>query len=327
VLFFFILTLLTFPLDYYSQFYREHLYDFSQQSLSSWFGDYMKGFLIGLLFGGLLIVVLYSVFRKSPNRWWVWGTVVAIVFVILSTAVVPEFIAPLFNKYEPIKNQQLRSQVLALAEAHGIHPKDVYEVDASKQSNKIGAFVFGLLGTQRIVLTDTLIQRCSPREILVVVGHEMGHYILNHIWKGIAVFAVLLFFFGYLLQWILTRVIRKHQSRLGFREISDIASLPLLLFILSLLFFVFTPFFNTFSRHLEAEADWYGLASTGYWLAEISVDKKLGEYREMDPHPLIEFLFFDHPSGKDRIKMGLEYRDKYGNKPILPGSTEVKPEN
>jgi STE24 endopeptidase len=188
MVFLILLTLLTFPLDYYKQFYREHLYGFSQQSFSSWFGDYIKGFLIVLIFGGLFFLLLYWVFRKSPKRWWIWGGVVSIVFVILSTAVAPEFIAPLFNKYEPVKDAKLREQILSLAQSHGIHPEDVYQADTSRQSNKISAFVFGLLGTQRIVLTDTLIQRCSVPEILVVVGHEMGHYVFNKIWKCIFLF-------------------------------------------------------------------------------------------------------------------------------------------
>jgi STE24 endopeptidase len=236
---------------------------------------------------------------------------VCVVFVILGTAIAPELIAPLFNKYEPVKDPQLRSRVLSLAQSHGIHPQDVYQVDFSRQSKKIGAFVFGLLGTERIVLTDTLIQRCSPEEILVVVGHEMGHYLLKHIWKGVLFFAVAIFLFAYFFQLAFRRIVQKYESRLGFREISDVASLPLLLLIFAILFFLFGPIFNLYSRHQEAEADWYGLVSTGYWQAEIEVDKKLGEYREMDPNPVIEFLFFDHPSGKNRIRMALDYRDRF----------------
>lgn len=310
-LFFSLITILSFPLDYYKEFYREHLYGFSQQSFPDWLGDYLKGFAIGIILGGLFFTILYWVFKKSPSRWWVWGGVVSIIFVILSTAIVPEFIAPLFNKYEPIKDAKLRGEILSLAQSHGIHSKDVYEVDASRQSNKIGAFVFGLLGTQRIVLTDTLIQRCTSPEILVVVGHEMGHYILNHIWKGIAVFSAVIFLFGYLLQLLLRKIMTRYEQKLGFREVNDVASLPLILLIFTVLFFLFTPLFNWYSRHQEAQADWYGLESTGYWRAEIEVDKKLGEYREMDPHPINEILFFDHPSGKNRIKMALKYRDEH----------------
>jgi STE24 endopeptidase len=309
--FFSIVSLFTFPVDLYKQFLREHAYGFSNQSFSSWFGDYGKELLISLIVGGLFFELIYWVITKSPKNWWIWGCTVCILFVILGTAITPELIAPLFNKYEPVKDAQLRSRVLALARSHGINPKDVYQVDFSRQSNKIGAFVFGLLGTERIVLTDTLIQRCSPEEILVVVGHEMGHYVLKHIWKGVLFFAVTIFLFGYLFQLAFRRIVQKNESRLGFREISDVASLPLLLLVFAILFFLFSPILNLYSRHQEAEADWYGLVSTGYWQAEIDVDKKLGEYREMDPNPIIEFLFFDHPSGKNRIRMALDYRDRF----------------
>lgn len=313
-LFFSLITILTFPLDYYKEFYREHLYGFSQQSFPDWLGDYLKGFAIGIILGGLFFMILYWVFKKSPSRWWVWGCLVSIVFAILSIAIAPELIAPLFNKYEPIKDAKLRGEILSLVQSHGIHPQDVYEVDASRQSNKIGAFVFGLLGTQRIVLTDTLIQRCTPPEVLVVVGHEIGHYILNHIWKGIAFFSIVIFLFGYLLQLILRKILTRYENKLGFREVSDVASLPLILLIFTLLFFLVTPLFNWYSRYQEAQADWYGLESTGYWRANIEVDKKLGEYREMDPHPINEILFFDHPSGKNRIKMALKYRDQHARR-------------
>jgi STE24 endopeptidase len=176
--------------------------------------------------------------------------------------------------------------------------------------------VFGLLGTQRIVLTDTLIQRCTPPEILVVVGHEMGHYILNHIWKGIAFLSIMIFLFSYVLQLILRKITAIYKNKLGFREVSDVASLPLVLMIFAVLFFLFSPLLNWFSRYQEAQADWYGLESTGYWRAEIEVDRKLGEYREMDPHPINEILFFDHPSGKNRIKMALKYRDQLARRTL-----------
>ena len=225
--------------------------------------------------------------------------------VIGSILCAPVYVAPLFNTYTPLEDARIRDPILSLARANGIGVNKVYVVDASRQTTRISANVSGLFGTQRISLNDNLLKRCSLEEIEAVMGHEMGHYVLHHNYKGV-VFLGLVICLGFVfLHLSFGGAVRRFGSRWRISGIGDLAGLPLLMLLFSVYFFVLTPITNSYTRIEEAEADLFGLNSSQQPDGAAEVALKLGDYRKMDPGFLEEVVFFDHPSGRNRIEMAL----------------------
>lgn len=300
--------LLSFPLTYYQFFVREHAYGMATQNFAQWLGEQIKGLVLSAIAGCLFLAVLYGVFRRAPRTWWLWGTGVAFVFVIIGFIIGPVYIEPMFNSYKPIEDRAISEPILQLARANNIPVTQVFEVDASRQTKRISANVAGFLGSTRIALNDNLLRECTLPEIRHVMGHEIGHYVLNHVAKLIAWFALFIFIgfaaaraaFGY--------AVRKRGQRWGVRGISDIAGLPLLGLILSVVIFLLTPVINTVVRMSEIQADAFGLKTAQEPDGMAAVSLKLGAYRKLDPGPLEEFVFFDHPSGRARIRMAMDWK-------------------
>ena len=190
ILYFLIVAALSFPLNVYEHFFREHAYGLATQNFGQWFREQLIGLVVSLIVTSLLLVGLYAVFRRAPRTWWVWGTIVAIVFTILGIMLSPVYIEPLFNTYKPLKDPAISEPILAMARANEIPVTQVFEVDASRQSNRVSANVAGFLGTTRIALNDNLLKQCTLPEIRMVMAHEMGHYILNHSFKLVIYFGV-----------------------------------------------------------------------------------------------------------------------------------------
>ncbi|MCI0659082.1 MAG: M48 family metallopeptidase [Acidobacteria bacterium] len=303
--------LLTFPMTVYQGFFREHQYQLSNQTFGAWLEDALMGLTVGVILGGLGLVVLYEVLRRAPRTWWIWGTVVSIIFLLFLTLIFPVFIAPLFNSYTPLKDSALRDKILSLARANGIPAQDVYQVDASRQSKRVSANVSGLAGTLRISLNDNLLNRCSTEEIQEVMGHEMGHYALNHVYEGLLLGGVATLLGFAFVRWAFQRVVTGFGSGWGIRGVADIAGLPLLSALLSIFFFVLTPLDNTFTRANEAEADLFALNASRQPDGAAEVALKLGEYRKLSPSPLEEWIFFDHPSGRNRILMAMRWKAEH----------------
>jgi STE24 endopeptidase len=303
---------LTYPLSLYDGFFREHQYGLSSQSFDGWMGDQLKGIGLALVLGGLALTLLYWVLRRAPRTWWLWGAVVALLLLVLGIAVGPVFIEPIFNKYTELQDPALRGPILSLARANGIPTDHVYTFDASKQTNRMSANVAGLFGTTRIALNDNLLRRASsPAEIEAVMGHEMGHYVLHHVSKSVLFFGVVLVVgFGFL-RWGFERARARWGERWGIRGVADPAGLPLFAMLLSVYFFVLTPVINTHIRTGEAEADIFGLnaARQPDGMAEAALH--LGEYRKMSPGPVEEWMFFDHPSGRNRILMSMRWKAEH----------------
>jgi len=195
-----------------------------------------------------------------------------------------------------------------MARANGISVDRVYVVDASRQSTRVSANVSGLLGTERITLNDNLLRRASLPEIEAVMGHEMGHYVQHHAYQGIVFFGVLILGGFALLQYGFARAIERRGARWGVRGIGDPAGLPLIMLILATYFFVLTPVTNTYTRANESAADIFGLNAARQPDGFALIALKLAEYRKLAPAPLEEFLFFDHPSGRTRIRMAMEWK-------------------
>jgi STE24 endopeptidase len=301
-------SILTFPLALYEGYIREHQYGLATQTFGPWLGDQLKGLLIGLVLGGIVVTALFAIVRRLRRTWWIWGSVVTMVFQIIIVLIGPVYLQPIFNKVTRLNDPKITEPILRMARANGIPARDVYQIDASRQSNRMSANVSGFGNTMRITLNDNLLRRGSPEEIQAVMGHEMGHYVMNHIYKFlIFLFIVVVCGFAYL-RWALNWALARWGERWRIRDIGDPAILPLVVLLASIFFFVLTPINNTEIRTQEQEADMYGLNASrqpdGFAQAAIH----LGEYRKMHPGPIEEWIFFDHPSGYRRIYSAMRWK-------------------
>jgi STE24 endopeptidase len=306
-------TLVVLPWSAYEGYFREHQYGMSNQDIGAWFGDEMKGLAIALVFGTLALTVLYAVLRKAPRTWWLWGALVAIAFAIVAVAVAPVYLEPVFNKFQPLAESPLKQQILSMARANGIPATDVYEFDASKQTKRMSAHVSGLFGTTQISMNDNLMHRGSPEEIKAVLGHEMGHYVLNHVYKGMVFIGIMIVCGFAFLRWAFDRLQATHGVRWGIRGIGDVAGLPLLAVLLAVYGFVLTPVNNTITRTMEAEADAFGINASRQPDGFAQAAMHLSEYRKMKPGPIEEYVFFDHPSGWNRIHRVMVWKGEHVN--------------
>lgn len=309
-------SVLSFPLYVYERFFREHQYEMATQTFGAWFGEQLIALLVNLIGVSLLLVVLYAVFRRAPNSWWLWGTAVAVAFSMLGAFIFPVYIAPLFNTYKPLGDPSIRDPILAMARANQIPVDQVYEFDASRQTKRISANVAGFMGTTRIALNDNLLKRCTLPEVRYVMAHEMGHYVLNHSMKLVTFFGIFIFFGLLLTRASFDKAVQRWGSRWGVRGIADPAGLPLLMLILGTYFFLLTPVQNSNIRILEREADAFGINTSREPDGMASVALKLGEYRKLNPGKWEEIIFFDHPSGRARIRMAMDW--KAANLPCGP---------
>lgn len=303
-----IASLLTFPLLVYSDFFREHAFGLANQSFGPWFGEQLIELALDVVVSGLLMMALYAVFRRAPRTWWLWGSALGFLFLALQMLIAPVFIAPLFNTYKPLADPKISQPILAMASANQIPVHQVFEVDASRQSTRVSANVSGLFGTTRISLNDNLLKQCTLAEVRAVMAHEMGHYVLNHAFKLILYFSLFVagaFAFSYL---FFERAIRRWGPRWRVSGIADPAGLPLLVLLFTVYFFLLTPLANTAIRVTEREADAFGLNTAREADGFAKVALKLGTYRKLDPGSLEEMFFFDHPSGRARIRMAMDWK-------------------
>jgi Zn-dependent protease with chaperone function len=302
---------LTLPMTIYEGYLREHKYALLNQSFGPWFHEQLIGLAIALIGTPLFVCLLMGIVRKLGRNWWVWAAGGSVIVILVIQLIAPVFILPLFNTYKKLDVAAVRDPILGMARANGIPATDVYEVDASRQSNRVSANVSGFLGTQRITLNDNLLQRCSLAEIEAVMGHEMGHYVLNHSYK-FAMFLILVTLLSFaFLNWSLTKCLARWGDGWKVHEIADVAVLPLAALLLSVVGLVLTPVINTMVRTQEFEADVFGLNASQQPDGEAEVDLKLGEYRKMSPGKWEEIIFFDHPSGRTRIFTAMHWKKEH----------------
>jgi STE24 endopeptidase len=321
-IYFAIFSVVTFLIDlpraYYEEFAREHAYGLSNQTLSKWFGDSLKSLAVGTVMGALFLWVPYLLLRKSPRRWWLYTAMAAVPFLCLTLLIAPVWIDPLFNTFGPMKNKALEAKILQLADRAGIEGGRVYEVDKSADTNTLNAYVAGVGGTKRIVLWDTIIARLDEPQLLFVMGHEMGHYVLNHIWKELAIFSVLIAVLLYAVHRVAGVVIARQHPRFGFTELSDVASLPLILLLFSLASFVVSPLALGITRHFEHEADRFGLEITRTNRAAAQSFVRLQEDNLANPRPhwIVRLLRASHPTLAERIEFANSYRPWETGQPL-----------
>jgi STE24 endopeptidase len=301
-------TILFFPLSVYEDYFREHKYGLATQTFGPWLGDQTKGLAVNLVLGGVLAILLFGVVRRLPRTWWIWGSIVTTGFLVIVILITPVYIIPIFNTPKILNDPKIVDPILSMARANGIPAKDVYEIDASKQTTRMSANVSGFANTMRITLNDNLLHRGSPEEIQAVMGHEMGHYVLHHIYKDIMFFAIVITLGFVYLYWGLAWALKRWGDKWQIRDVGDTAVLPLVVLLISIAGFVATPILNTWTRSQEYEADMYGLNTSrqpdGFAQAAIH----LGEYRKMNPGLIEEWVFFDHPSGRNRIYAAMRWK-------------------
>jgi len=295
------------PFSIYADFVREHQYGLSAQPFGSWLGDQLKGLGVQLVLTPIVVVAIYAALRRAGARWWTWATAIFFAFNVLTSMIAPVFIAPLFNHYQPLPPGPVREAVLSLARANEIPTEHVEWFDASKQTTRISANVSGLWGTTRLALNDNLLKGTSLPEIKAVLGHEMGHYVMHHELR-FTVYLTLVFGIAFaLLHVAFDRALARWGPRWRLRDRADPAALPLAVAILSLILYFAGPLVNGIVREAENEADAYGLnaAREPYGFAMVSM--RLSTYRKIAPGPIEEILFFDHPSGYERVRRAMTW--------------------
>jgi STE24 endopeptidase len=299
-----------FPLSYFGGFARPHAYGLSNQTINKWLGDELKGLMVGIVMGGLLLWIPYGLVKKSPRRWWLWTSVLAIPIAAFFLLIAPVVIDPLFNTFGPMKDKALERKILDLAGRAGIEGARVFEVDKSTDTNTVNAYVTGFGGSKRIVLWDTTIAKLAPDELLFVMGHEMGHYVLGHVWRSIFFFAGLILVTLYAAYRLQGGLIARFSARFGFTELADIASLPLVMLLVAVLSFVVTPVAAGYSRWQEHEADRFGLEITRNNHAAATAFVKLQQENLSVPRRGLLYKLWraDHPLLGERIDFCNAYR-------------------
>jgi STE24 endopeptidase len=303
--------LLTLPWTIYASFLRERQYGLMNQDFPAWAAEQGIALLVGLVTTAIFFSVIFALIRRAPRSWWAWASGASALMMALMVMVAPVFITPLFNKYTPMAAGPMRDNILAMANREGIPADDIYVFDASKQTKRISANVSGLGPTIRISLNDNLLKRSSPEGVMAVMGHEMGHYKLGHIASFLLFFTSMIFGLMFLSWWATPRLLARYGERWGVRDASDPAVAPLFSIIISLVLLLLTPLLNTVVRINESKADAFGLEAARQPDGFAMTAMQLGEYRKLEPSALEEALFFDHPSGRTRVRMAMEWKAKH----------------
>jgi Zn-dependent protease with chaperone function len=298
------------PLAYYAGYVRQHAYGLSRQTFAKWFGDSLKALGVEAVGGACFGWVPFLLIRRWPRSWWLVTAALSVPFTAFVVLIAPVWIDPLFNNFGPMTDRSLESKILALAERAGVSGGRVFQVDKSVDTVAANAYVKGLFGTKRIVLWDTLLENFDDREVLAVMGHEMGHYTLNHIPRAIAlsslILAVSLFWTDRAGRWLIAR----YQRRFGFDSLADVAATPLLLILMAVSSTVLGPVALAYSRHCEREADRFSLDLTHMNRSSARAFAGLLRQNLSVPyhHPIETLWRSTHPSIAERIEFSNTYR-------------------
>lgn len=317
-----LMTVASLPLVFYEGYLREHAYGLSNQSLTAWLGDFSTQFLLTLAASLILLPLLYAIIRRARETWWLWGAGLAVLFQIMVVVIYPIFIAPLFNQYSPLPDGPLKAQILSLARANHVPTDNVWLMDASRQSGRISANVPGVMGTARIALTDNLLKQ-KPDEVLAVMGHEMGHYVMGHTIRQLLLTGLVTLAGFAFVHWAFQIACDIFGGQWQVRKASDVAGLPLLAALSAIYFFLATPVTNSIARTAEAQADIFGLNAVRKPDAFANVILKLSATRKLEAGALEETVFFDHPSGRTRIERALRWKKEHIADSDIRGSAKL----
>jgi len=302
---------LTFPLNF-AAYQLSKTYGISTQTFSHWMKDELIDFWVNYILMLAIVIVLYWLIRKYEKRWWFYAWLLSVPFTVFLTFIQPVVIDPLYNDFYPLTNKELENKILALAEEANIPAEHVFEVNMSEKTNALNAYVTGVGGNSRIVLWDTTLQKLKEEEILFIMAHEMGHYVMKHIYWGVAGYILLTFIGLYITSRLMKWFIRRWHPHLKVKKQGEIASLPLFLLIISLLNFIATPVVNTVSRYEEHAADRYAIELTNDAEAAISSFQELTRagLSEVNPPYLVKLFRYTHPTILERITFLSTYEEE-----------------
>ena len=294
------------PLDWFGDFYLEHRFQLSNETVTAWVMDELKSFGLNLVFGVAVLDVIYFLLRRAGHAWWIWAGLFLLVFGVVLSALFPVVILPLFYKLQPLENEPLRQRLVTLAERVGARVLGVYRMTMSAKTKKANAAFAGLGATKRIILGDTLLDNFAEDEIEVVLAHEMAHYKHGDLWKMIAWGAAT----SWIGLWLADHGLRRGLHHFGFVAVSDLGAFPLLALCLFGFAVVVMPVNNAFSRWRERKADRVALDLTRNPAGFVSAMRKLAAQNLADvaPHPVIEFLLHDHPALNRRIALAEQWQ-------------------
>jgi len=297
-------------LDYYG-FRLEHRFNLSNQKLRSWIWDETKGFLVGMILATIVVELLYFIIRQSPQYWWLIAWAVFLGLFVLMAQLAPVVLFPIFYKFEPLQNEELKARLVRLGERAGTRVRGVYKWNLSEKSKKANAALTGLGNTRRIILADTLLENYSADEIEAVLAHELGHHVHKHILKSIAVQAGVTLVGFWVANWALHYSVERWHL---FDTMSDFANLPLLVLLSAVLSFLLLPALNAFSRYNERQADRYAFRSIASVSPFVSSMNKLAEQNlaERTPSPFVEWFFHSHPAISRRVAAA----EAWANQPV-----------
>lgn len=305
-----LITLITAPFAIYTEFVREHAYGLSNQGFAEWGGEQLMVIAVNTLIASLLWMAVHAVIRRFPSSWWVGGTGITVLVLMATITLTPVYLDPLFNDYKPLPDGPVKTEVLKMARANGVPADNVYVVDASRQTDRISANVCGLFGTTRIALNDNLLKQ-DINEIRSVMAHELGHYVLNHIWKLLLAFAVLTALRFGIIGYFGPLVLGRFGPRWGIGSMADPACLPVLVMIFAAMSVLSTPIGSSLVRINEQEADQFGMNAARAPDGFARIAMKLSQYRKIEPSPLEEVIFFDHPSGHTRVFTAMRWKAEH----------------
>jgi STE24 endopeptidase len=295
------------PVNIYSGFLHEHAFGLSTRDLAGWLADFGKYLLLQVLLAFVIFAGLYWIMGASPAWWWIVAASLFTVFVVVMTAFSPLVIDPLFNKFTPIEDESLKREIVDLSKRAGLDVESVYEMNASLRTRKLNAYFTGLGSTKRVVIYDNLLRKSSREEVMMVLAHELGHWRRGHLWKGIGLAAI----GTCIVVFIISRVLSSGLARgWGIPSFDHPTGVPLIVLIILLCGFLSMPVQNAVSRHFERQADMDSLLLTGDPDTFIRVEERMARVNlnDVDPHPVIEWLLFTHPSTLERIQMAEEFK-------------------
>jgi len=319
VIFTVVTTAIDLPRVYYQSFVRQHAYGLSNQTIGKWTSDQFANLAVTLVIGSLVLWVPYLLLRKSPRRWWLYTSALAVPFIITIVLVQPLWIDPLFNTFGPMTDKTLEAEILQLADRSGIEGGRVFEVAKSEDTKALNAYVNGFGATKRIVLWDTIIKALDRPQLLVVMGHEMGHYVLGHVWRLILLLSVTILGLLYAVHRLSGALIARYGVRFGFTTLGDVASLPLMVLLVGAISLVVDPLTLAVQRHYEHEADRFALEITRGNHAGAKAFAIMQQENLAVPRPgrLYTWFRMSHPPIGERIDFFNDYRPWASGQPLV----------
>ena len=305
------------PFAWYAGFVRQHAYGLSTETAGQWLADWGKGTAITVVVAALVLWIPYRLLRASPGRWWLWTGLLTAPLTALAMIVAPVWIAPLFDDYGPMRDRALEARIHQLAARAGIADRRIFEVRKSDETRQVNAYVTGFGGTKRIVLWDTLVDRLQPDEVVFVMGHEIGHFVLRHTLTVILGATLLATLSLYVVHRVASRSIARFRHRFGFDRLDDVASLPLLALVGGVVMLASTPPMLALSRWQEREADRFGLEITRDNQAAARAFVRLHDENLAVPRTGLWYRLWrgSHPDLADRIEFANRYRPwSYGHR-------------